>query len=96
VDRVALEAPGGIEDEREERTLLKCNRWVVQQGLPEGELRYELVDEKTRELAAILDLAWPNGLQEGLSQPVAVLLDEGAEVEEIANAAGVSVLHERD
>jgi hypothetical protein len=88
VDRVALEAPGGIEDEREERTLLKCNRWVVQQGLPEGELRYELVDEKTRELAAILDLAWPNGLQEGLSQPVAVLLDEGAEVEEIANAAG--------
>lgn len=26
---------------------------------------------------AILDLAWPDGLQEGLSRPVTVLLDEG-------------------
>jgi hypothetical protein len=36
----------------------------------------------------VLDLAWPGGLQEGLSRPVAVLLDEGEETEVAANAAG--------
>ncbi len=30
----------------------------------------------------------PNGLQEGLSQSVAILVDEGPEVEELANQAG--------
>ena len=36
----------------------------------------------------MFDLAWPNGLQPGLSQPVAVLLAEGAEVIALANGAG--------
>ena len=49
---------------------------------------YELVDEKTGEPLANLDLAWPNGLQEGLSQPVALLLGEGPELEEVVEAAG--------
>jgi hypothetical protein len=39
-------------------------------------------------LLAILDLAWPNGLQEGLSQPVAILLGEDHEAEEAASEAG--------
>jgi hypothetical protein len=37
---------------------------------------------------AYLDLAWPNGLQEGYSQPVALLIDEGKEIEEMVNRAG--------
>ena len=37
---------------------------------------------------AILDLAWPEGLQEGLSQPVALLIDEGRDTEEAANSQG--------
>lgn len=37
---------------------------------------------------AIIDLAWPHGIQEGLSQPVALLLNEGEEVEELLNQAG--------
>jgi hypothetical protein len=61
---------------------------VVQQGLPEGENLYELADAQSGELVAVLDLAWPNGLQEGYSQPVAVLLDEGRDIEEAANRAG--------
>ncbi len=36
----------------------------------------------------MLDLAWPAGLQEGLSQPVAVLLGEGRATEAAANRAG--------
>ena len=37
---------------------------------------------------AILDLAWPNGLQEGYSQPVALLIDEYRETEDAVNHMG--------
>ena len=36
----------------------------------------------------VLDLAWPNGLQEELSQPVAVLLNEDAATVTLASQAG--------
>ena len=49
---------------------------------------YELANPLTGEPLAILDLAWPNGIQEGYSQPVALLTDEGRETEEAANRAG--------
>ena len=51
-------------------------------------MMYELADTESGEAVAILDLAWPNGLQEGLSQPVALLIDEPIEVEEAVNRAG--------
>lgn len=76
------------EREDEETQLTNCNRWVAKQGLPEGEMMYELADTESGEPVAILDLAWPNGLQEGLSQPVALLIDEPIEVEEAVNRAG--------
>ena len=37
---------------------------------------------------AIFDLAWPSGLQPGLTQPVAVLLGETPEVIALASKAG--------
>jgi hypothetical protein len=74
--------------EDEEEVLRRCNKWIAEQGLPEGELMYELVDTESNDAIAILDLAWPNGLQEGLSQPVALLIDEPIEVEEAVNRAG--------
>ena len=88
VDRTSPVALGGVEDEEEERTLRECSEWVVAQGLPEGEFGYEIADEKTGECLAVFDLAWPNGLQEGLSQPVTLLLDEGPEIEDVANQSG--------
>ena len=60
---------GGVESEEEEVELLQCIEWLAEQSLAEGELLYELTDEDTGKPLAILDLAWPNGLQEGLSQP---------------------------
>jgi hypothetical protein len=36
----------------------------------------------------VFDLAWPNGIQEELSQPVAVLLNETTETLALANRAG--------
>ena len=72
----------------EEEILLAANRWIAEQGLPAGELGHEIVNETTEELLATLDLAWPDGLQEGLSQPVALLIDEDAETEKRASEAG--------
>lgn len=74
--------------DEEEQTLLDANIWVIDQGLPEGEMSYELCDAITGDAIAILDLAWPDGLQEGYSQPVALMIDESKEVRESASKAG--------
>jgi hypothetical protein len=72
----------------EEEQILECMDWVAQKGLPEPEIEYELVDEATGEPLAVFDMAWPEGLQPGFSQPTAILLNEPREVEEAANRAG--------
>ena len=88
LDRAEATIPGGVASDEEESILRQCNEWVVKQGLPEGELMFELADPDTGEPLAVIDLAWPNGLQEGYSQPVALLIDEGHETEEAVNRAG--------
>jgi hypothetical protein len=89
LERPAL-APvlSGIVGQDEEDLILQCNEWVVEQGLPEGEMLYELADQDTGQPLAIIDLAWPNGLQEGYSQPVALIINESRETEEAVNLAG--------
>lgn len=80
--------PGSIDSDEELSELVSLFDWVVRQGLPEGELEYELVDPETGNPLAVLDLAWPAGLQPGLSEPVAVLIDETPETEVAANHSG--------
>ena len=80
--------PGGIEDAEEEAMLRALNDWVRKQGLPEGHIEHELAHAETGEPLAILDLAWPNGLQEGFSEPVALLLGEEQHTLQIANDHG--------
>ncbi len=84
-ERIIEDRAVEIDDEDEERILRRVNRWLVKKGLPEGELNFELDGADTN---AMLDLAWPRGLQEGLSEPVALLIGEGPEVEEAAGQAG--------
>lgn len=67
---------------------MRLNEWVRSLGLPEGQFLFEIQDPETSSPTAILDLAWPEGIQEGLSRPVTVLLDEGKETLAAANAAG--------
>lgn len=74
--------------EDEEQAIIDTAEWVHQQGLPAGEMLYELADPNTGEPLALFDLAWPEGLQEGLSQPVALLLNEAEAMEQLANDAG--------
>lgn len=79
---------GGITSEDEEGELETVNVWVEKRGLPSGILSYEFSDPETGEQQAIFDLAWPNGIQEKLSQPVVLLLNETAETIAIANRTG--------
>ena len=80
--------PGGVENEEEERLIRDCNEWVVSQGLPSGHYMYELADPETGRPLAVIDLAWPDGLQQGYSDPIALLIDEGPETLMAANRAG--------
>lgn len=84
-DQVLL---GGIASEDEANELEALNDWVVAQGFARGEMAYDHVDPATGEQRAILDLVWPNGVQAELTEPVAVLLGESAELISLASAAG--------
>lgn len=70
--------PGGIADADEEAEIRTLNDWVSEQGLPAGQVEFELTSPDTGQALALFDLAWPDGLQTGLSQPVALLLNEDA------------------
>lgn len=87
---VAAKPPviGGIDSEEEEMELEALNEWLVSKGLSRGIMAYDFANETTGEQQAVFDLAWPNGIQDALSQPVAVLLNEGAEALAIASRAG--------
>ena len=79
---------GGISTEIEEEELEALNDWVEAQGLPRGILTHDFADPVSGEQKAVFDLAWSNGIQEELSQPVAVLLNEGPETVNVASLAG--------
>ena len=78
----------GISSEEEEKEIISINDWVLEMGLPKGHVSYELASPETGEQLAVFDLAWPNGLQEELTQPVAVLLNEDSETIALASRYG--------
>lgn len=79
---------GGITSESEEKEIEALIEWIAERNLPDGILLFDFSDPETGQQKAIFDLAWPNGIQEELSQPVAVLLNESKDTIAIANAAG--------
>jgi len=82
------EIAGGVSSEQEEAELESLNEWIEAQGLPRGIVAYDFADPQTGEQKAVFDLAWPSGIQEELSQPVAVLLNEDAATVTLASQAG--------
>ena len=80
--------PGGVSSDAEEAQLTALNDWVASLGLAQGEMNFDFADPVTGEQMAVFDLAWPNGIQEELSAPAAVLLDESAEMIALASGAG--------
>jgi hypothetical protein len=80
--------PDDLIEQSEDVLVKKTNQWIADHGLPEGEVLYQLTNALTGELLALLDLAWPEGLQTGYSDPIALLLEEDAETLEVASCAG--------
>ncbi len=78
----------GISSEEEEAKLEELNDWMEKHGLPRGVVGYELANAESGEQQAVLDLAWPNGIQEELSQPVVVMLNEESVTVTLASQAG--------
>lgn len=84
----AVAIGGGITSEAEEAQLESLNDWMEEHRLPRGVLAFDFADASTGEQKAVFDLAWASGIQEELSQPIAVLLNESNETLAIASQAG--------
>lgn len=88
IDRQEIETkPVSVESDEEESVLQEAMQWMEYNSLPRGEFGYELHDNENVHVAT-LDLAWPLGVKEGISQRVALLIDEEPETLAIANANG--------
>ena len=85
-----VEAPvvGGISSEEEEAEIEAINEWMISKNLSQGIVAYDFGDPETGVQKAVFDLAWPDGIQKELSEPVAVLLNEGSQTLAIASKAG--------
>ena len=62
--------------------------WIRSHRLDEPELDYEIYDEERGEAIAIVDLAWPYGIQEGYGQPLALVIERGRLLEDRLNELG--------
>ncbi len=71
----------------EEIRIAELAQWMEENGLNSGERNYNLYNEETNK-EIIIDLAWPNGIQYGLSTPVALLIDEPVEVQQMVSSKG--------
>ena len=69
----------------DEEIVLETSLWMTSNGFNGGEMYYSLVDD-TGAVVAIIDLAWPQGLQEGLSEPLALLIGENEDIKQIVNS----------
>ena len=79
--------PVSIASDKEEAELRNAMSWMENHSLPRGEYGYELVDAENQ-VVSVLDLAWPRGIQEGLSKPTALLIDEDNETLAVASQSG--------
>jgi len=67
--------------------ILDVNNWMKNKDLLEGVVNFELTDENGKVLM-IIDIAWPQGIQSELSEPLALLIDEDDANQEIVNRNG--------
>ncbi len=78
-----------VQDEEEENQLAEVAHWMEENGFDSGERNY-VIDDNGNDV--ILDIAWPDGVQTGLSKPLTLLLNETEEVYAAANRCGYTYL----
>ena len=71
----------------EEEEIDDMTSWMEEHGLNTGVANHQLVASDGTEVA-IIDLAWPQGIQVGLSEPIALLLNESAETQAAVSKYG--------
>ena len=81
-------SPNVADEASEGDEIANLNQWIADLDLPRGEIDFELADAATGAPVAVFDLAWPKGIQEELSQPVALLQRQNSDVLALANGAG--------
>ena len=81
-------AVSGVSEENDDSELDALNAWMEENGLPRGALAFDFANGASYGQQALFDLAWPNGVQEELSGPVAILLHENGETLMLASNAG--------
>jgi hypothetical protein len=70
----AIPAPVDLQDDRAE-DIDDLVAWMVKQGYASPETDVEVWDPNSARLFAVAEAFWPNGLQEGIGQPVVLKLD---------------------
>lgn len=78
-----------VSDIEEEQVIMQIAHWMDENGLSSGVRNYVIIVNGKE---YVLDLAWPNGIQENLSTPLALLLNETDEVFIAANKLGFCYL----
>ena len=78
-------APVVVDDADEE--ILAVEAWIKERSLKTGTRNHEIVDADSGEVWHI-DLAWPNGIQEGLTPPLALLLNPDGNLQAAVSKAG--------
>ncbi len=78
---------GNVSDS-EEAELQELNDWLEERNLPPGQIAFDLADSETDAQLAVFDIAWPDGLQPGFSEPVTLLLNADSSLQSLANEAG--------
>lgn len=75
--------PGGtVAGDEEDGEIDAVCRLAQRHGIAAPETHHEISDAETGEALAIADVAWPQGIQPGLTEPVALLLDPDMRTEE--------------
>ncbi len=85
---VAVGVSGGAKDEAD--TITELQEWLTENLFNSGNTDVEIPANGAHE-SAVLDVAWPSGVQPELTEPVALLIDEPVEVWNAATAYGYRI-----
>jgi hypothetical protein len=80
----------------EEPELGELVQLAARVGIAVPEVNFEIVDDESGEILALADVAWPNGIQEGRTEPVAFLLEPDEEMESRLGELGYRFFHTRE
>ena len=83
-----LDVPVFYEEKEPEVIIANLLTWIEGHEFTGAVMDYELVEPETGETLIIFDLAWPNGIQEGLDRPIGFCFQASQESVNMATSKG--------